>query len=60
LRLDGAALAGRRGTARAVLAAPFGGTTYRTSTDELVHLIRQLGKTPVQWDTLYRDVKVWN
>jgi cyclic dehypoxanthinyl futalosine synthase len=36
------------------------GTTYRTSTDELVHLIRQLGKTPVQRDTLYRDVKVWN
>jgi cyclic dehypoxanthinyl futalosine synthase len=36
------------------------GTTYRTSTDELVHLIRTLGKTPVQRDTLYRDVKVWN
>ena len=36
------------------------GTTYRTSTEELVHLIRQLGKTPVQRDTLYRDVKVWN
>jgi cyclic dehypoxanthinyl futalosine synthase len=36
------------------------GTTHRTSTEELVHLIRQLGKTPVQRDTLYRDVKVWN
>jgi cyclic dehypoxanthinyl futalosine synthase len=36
------------------------GTTHRTSTDELVHLIRALGKTPVQRDTLYRDVKVWN
>jgi cyclic dehypoxanthinyl futalosine synthase len=36
------------------------GTTYRTSTEELVHLIRSLGKTPVQRDTLYRDVRVWN
>src|SRR5712691_5013626 len=36
------------------------GTTYRTSTEELVHLIRTLGKTPVQRDTLYRDVRVWN
>src|SRR5215216_781822 len=36
------------------------GTTYRTSTDELVHLIKALGKTPVQRDTLYRDVRVWN
>jgi cyclic dehypoxanthinyl futalosine synthase len=36
------------------------GTTHRTSTDELVHLIRSLGKIPVQRDTLYRDVKVWN
>ena len=35
------------------------GTTYRTSTDELVHLIRSLGKTPVQRDTLYREVKVF-
>ena len=25
-----------------------------------VHLIKALGKTPVQRDTLYRDVKVWN
>jgi cyclic dehypoxanthinyl futalosine synthase len=36
------------------------GTSHRTSTDELVHLIRSLGKTPVQRDTLYRDVKVWS
>jgi cyclic dehypoxanthinyl futalosine synthase len=36
------------------------GTTHRTSTEELVHLIRSLGKVPVQRDTLYRDVKVWN
>ncbi|HET9242058.1 MAG TPA: cyclic dehypoxanthinyl futalosine synthase, partial [Gaiella sp.] len=32
------------------------GTTHRTSIDELVHLIRSLGRTPVQRDTLYRDV----
>jgi cyclic dehypoxanthinyl futalosine synthase len=36
------------------------GTSHRTSTDELVHLIRSLGKTPVQRDTLYRDVKVFD
>jgi len=36
------------------------GTTHRTSTEELVHLIRAMGKTPVQRDTLYRDVRVWN
>jgi cyclic dehypoxanthinyl futalosine synthase len=35
------------------------GTTYRTTTDELVHLIRAMGKTPVQRDTLYREVKVF-
>src|SRR5262249_47463601 len=35
------------------------GTTHRTSTEELVHLIRSLGKTPVQRDTLYREVKVF-
>jgi len=35
------------------------GTTHRTSTEELVHLIRALGKTPVQRDTLYRTVKVF-
>ncbi|HEV8249072.1 MAG TPA: CofH family radical SAM protein, partial [Gaiellaceae bacterium] len=36
------------------------GTTYRTSTEELVYLIRALGKTPVQRDTLYREVRAWN
>jgi len=36
------------------------GTTHRTTTDELVHLIKALGKIPVQRDTLYRDVRVWN
>ena len=36
------------------------GTTHRTSAEELVHLIRSLGKTAVQRDTLYRDVKVWD
>ena len=36
------------------------GTSHRTSTEELVHLIKALGKTPVQRDTLYREVKVWN
>ena len=36
------------------------GTTYRTTKEELIHLIKALGKTPVQRDTLYRDVKVWN
>ena len=35
------------------------GTTHRTSTEELVHLIRAIGKVPVQRDTLYRDVKVF-
>jgi cyclic dehypoxanthinyl futalosine synthase len=35
------------------------GTTHRTTTDELVHLIKALGKTPVQRDTLYREVKVF-
>jgi cyclic dehypoxanthinyl futalosine synthase len=36
------------------------GTTHRTTADELVHLIKALGKTAVQRDTLYRDVRVWN
>ena len=36
------------------------GTTHRTSAEELVHLIRSLGKTAVQRDTLYREVKVWS
>jgi cyclic dehypoxanthinyl futalosine synthase len=36
------------------------GTTYRTTTDELVHLIRSAGKIAVQRDTLYRDVRVFD
>src|SRR5438270_1400203 len=36
------------------------GTTHRTSREELIHLIKAVGKTPVQRDTLYRDVKIWN
>jgi cyclic dehypoxanthinyl futalosine synthase len=36
------------------------GTTYRASTDDFVRTIRALGKIPVQRDTLYREVKVWN
>jgi cyclic dehypoxanthinyl futalosine synthase len=35
------------------------GTTHRTSTEELVYLIRATGKTPVQRDTLYREVRVF-
>jgi cyclic dehypoxanthinyl futalosine synthase len=36
------------------------GTTHRASTEDFIRLIKALGKTPVQRDTLYRDVKVWN
>jgi cyclic dehypoxanthinyl futalosine synthase len=35
------------------------GTRYTTSTEELVHLIRAFGKTPVQRDTYYNPVKTW-
>ena len=35
------------------------GTHYTTSTEELVHLIRALGKTPVQRDTYYRELRVF-
>jgi cyclic dehypoxanthinyl futalosine synthase len=35
------------------------GTTYRASTEDFVRTIRSIGKTPVQRDTLYRDVRVW-
>jgi cyclic dehypoxanthinyl futalosine synthase len=35
------------------------GTTHRATTDDFVRAIRALGKTPVQRDTLYRDVRVW-
>src|SRR5262245_45612634 len=36
------------------------GTTYRASTDDFVRTIKGLGKIPVQRDTLYREVRVWN
>jgi cyclic dehypoxanthinyl futalosine synthase len=36
------------------------GTTHRTSTEELVHLIKSMGKTAVQRDTMYRDVRVFD
>src|SRR4051794_3898519 len=36
------------------------GTTYRASTDDFVRTIRGIGKTPVQRDTLYRDVRVFD
>ena len=36
------------------------GTTHRASADEFARVIRALGKTPVQRDTLYREVKVWS
>jgi len=36
------------------------GKTHRASTQDFVRTIRALGKTPVQRDTLYRDVRVWN
>jgi cyclic dehypoxanthinyl futalosine synthase len=36
------------------------GTTHRATTDDFVKTIRALGKIPVQRDTLYREVKVWN
>ena len=36
------------------------GTTYRASTEDFVRTIKAIGKVPVQRDTLYRDVRVWN
>jgi cyclic dehypoxanthinyl futalosine synthase len=36
------------------------GTTHRATADDFVRAIKALGKTPVQRDTLYRDVKVWD
>ena len=36
------------------------GTTHRATAEEFARVIRALGKTPVQRDTLYREVKVWN
>jgi cyclic dehypoxanthinyl futalosine synthase len=36
------------------------GTTHRATADDFVRAISALGKTAVQRDTLYRDVRVWN
>jgi cyclic dehypoxanthinyl futalosine synthase len=36
------------------------GTTHRATAEDFVRAIRALGKTAVQRDTLYRDVKTWN
>jgi cyclic dehypoxanthinyl futalosine synthase len=36
------------------------GTTHRATADDFVRVVRALGKTPVQRDTLYREIKVWN
>ena len=36
------------------------GTTHRASTDDFVRAIRALGKVPVQRDTLYRTVRVYD
>jgi cyclic dehypoxanthinyl futalosine synthase len=36
------------------------GTTYRATVEDFIRTIRALGKLPVQRDTLYRDVKIWN
>jgi cyclic dehypoxanthinyl futalosine synthase len=36
------------------------GTTHRATAQDFVRAIKALGKTPVQRDTLYRDVKVWS
>ena len=36
------------------------GTTHRATAEDFVRAIKALGKTAVQRDTLYRDVRVWN
>ena len=36
------------------------GTTHRATTEDFVRAIRALGKVPVQRDTLYREIRVWN
>jgi cyclic dehypoxanthinyl futalosine synthase len=36
------------------------GTTYCATTEDFVRVIKAMGKIPVQRDTLYRDVRVWN
>ena len=35
------------------------GTTHRATAEDFVRAIKALGKTPVQRDTLYRDVRTW-
>jgi cyclic dehypoxanthinyl futalosine synthase len=35
------------------------GTTHRATAEDFVHAIKALGKTAVQRDTLYRDVRAW-
>ncbi|HXL43037.1 MAG TPA: cyclic dehypoxanthinyl futalosine synthase [Gaiellaceae bacterium] len=35
------------------------GTTHRATAEDFVRAIKALGKTPVQRDTLYRDVRAW-
>jgi len=46
-----------RGNARDTKSA---GTTHRADTEDFLRAIKALGKVPVQRDTLYREVKVWN
>jgi cyclic dehypoxanthinyl futalosine synthase len=36
------------------------GTTHRATAEDFVRAINALGKTAVQRDTLYRDVRIWN
>jgi len=36
------------------------GTTHRATAEDFVRAIKALGKTAVQRDTLYRDVRTWN
>jgi cyclic dehypoxanthinyl futalosine synthase len=36
------------------------GTTHRATAEDFVRAIKALGKTAVQRDTLYRDVRAWN
>jgi cyclic dehypoxanthinyl futalosine synthase len=36
------------------------GTTHRATAEDFVRAIKALGKTAVQRDTLYRDIRVWN
>jgi cyclic dehypoxanthinyl futalosine synthase len=36
------------------------GTTHRATAEDFVRAIKALGKTAIQRDTLYRDVRAWN